>query len=598
MKKFNILLFFSLCYFFSQAQISFTRADMPSIGWNNPQQKDSIRNRVAASSFGNKGAHQIYNFTSLIETNPDTVFYLALTNPQRTAVPNANLSVFIPPTTYLFAVDTTLAYSYTGLQATVFNAVVISKYTNPDSIYKFPLVYGQTIKGNYGGSIKILASTVNAALGSFPFNWDSIKVAVTAGYRDTIDGWGIVKTPVGTYKCLRQKRVEYDTTTYYYNTSPGGSYTLMPTNIAGTQVLAANPAYSVTTSYSNLAKEAQGPVISFTYDSVSDPITADWTALPATLAANYGYTTGSAGLVTFSDSSTGPNALTYSWNFGDGSPTSSSANPNHTYSANGTYYVCETVSHGGSNSTFCDSVHVTNVVAGTPPVAQITPAGFDTICAGSSVVLRAQTGTNYTFRWSDANHTTTDSLVVTTAGSYTVMVHNLTDSTLSAATVVVVHTPSDSVTHAGLVLTSQNTESSYQWYQGNTLLTGDTLQTFTATQNGVYTLHYTDARGCSAVSNSVTITGVGINEISQSDFRIYPNPASELIQLDLSHVDRATLNELTEIVVYNLLGEKVKALPISQTIISVKDMSNGTYLIGVMDKNQSRKILGKFDVLK
>ena len=596
MKKVNILLFFSLCYFFTQAQISFTREDMPTIGWSDPQQKDSIRNRVAASRFGNKGGHQIYTFTSLVRTSLDTIYYLALTNTQRTAVPNANFAAYLPPSTYLFGVDTTNSYTYTGLQGAAFGSTVISKYTFPDTIYKFPLVYGQTIKGNYGGSVKLLATSVNSSLSLL--SWDSIKEAINASYKDTIDGWGIVKTPVGTYKCLRQKRVEIDTTTYYNNTTTNSNYVLMPTNILGTQVLAANPAYSVTTSYSYLAKESKGAVISFTYDSVSDPITADWSALPATLAANYGFTNGSAGLVTFSDSSTGPNVLTYSWNFGDNSSTSSSANPSHTYSANGTYYVCETVSHGGSNSTYCDSVHVTNVVPGTPPVAQITPAGFDTICAGSSVVLRAQTGTNYTFRWSDPTHSTADSLVVTTGGSYTVMVHNLTDSNLSAATVVVVHTPSDSVTRAGLVLTSQNTESSYQWYQGNTLLTGDTLRTFTATQNGVYTLHYTDARGCSAVSNSVTITGVGINEINPSEYRIYPNPASELIQLDLSRMDQATLNELSEIVVYDLLGEKIKSLPISQTNISVKDLSNGTYLIGVTDKNQSRKILGKFNVLK
>ena len=665
MKKFNILLFFSLCYSFSQAQISFTRTDMPSVGWINPEQEDTTRNRVAAISFGRKGAHQIYDFTSLQENILDSVYYLALTNSQHTAVPNANLSVFVPPTTYLFAEDTTNSYAYTGLQATVFNTVVISKYTSPDSIYKFPLGFAQTIKGNYGGSIKLLATTVNSNLSLL--GWDSIKVAITASYTDTIDGWGIVKTPVGTYKCLRQKRVEIDTTTYYYNTSNGGAYTLMPTTILGTQVLAANPAYAVTTSYSYLAKEAKGPVISFTYDSISQPITGNWTTMPATLAANFGSDTGSAGLVTFSDSSTGPNALTYSWNFGDGSNPSTSANPTHTYAANGTYYVCETVSHGGSSNTYCDSVHVTNVAVGAPPVASITPAGIDSICPGTSVILRAQTSAGYTFKWSTG--ATADSIIVSNAGSYTVKVYHTGDSATSAPTVVVIDAPNtsltltgpasfcigdstkitaaagqtyhwsnnavtqsiwvstsgnytvtvtnskqctavsspqvmtannpqlDTITQSGHVLTSK-TESSYQWYEGSTLLTGATLMTYTPTSNGTYTVHFTDGNGCTSVSNSITVTGAGINEINPSDYRIYPNPASEVIQLDLSHIDQNTLNELSQVVVFNLLGEQVKSLPISQTTISVKDLSNGTYLIGVMDKNQSRKILGKFDVLK
>ena len=391
--------------------------------------------------------------------------------------------------------------------------------------------------------------------------------------------------------CVSPKKIK---SSYYYNTSNGGAYTLMPTTILGTQVLAANPAYAVTTSYSYLAKEAKGPVISFTYDSISQPITGNWTTMPATLAANFGSDTGSAGLVTFSDSSTGPNALTYSWNFGDGSNPSTSANPTHTYAANGTYYVCETVSHGGSSNTYCDSVHVTNVAAHTPPVAQITPAGIDSVCPGTSVILRAQTSAGYTFKWSTG--ATADSIVVTTAGSYTVKVFHTGDSATSSPTVIVVRTPSDNITNTGTVLTSQ-TESHYQWYQGSTLLSGDTLKTLTATQSGAYSVHYTDANGCSAVSNIVTIT-LGINEINPSDYRIYPNPASDMVLLDMSHIDQNTLNELTEIVVYNLLGEKVKSLPINQTTISVKDLSNGTYLIGVMDKNQSRKILGKFDVLK
>jgi hypothetical protein len=154
----------------------------------------------------------------------------------------------------------------------------------------------------------------------------------------------------------------------------------------------------------------------------------------------------------------------------------------------------------------------------------------------------------------------------------------------------------DTITHSGLVLTSK-TEASYQWYEGSTMLNGATLQTYTATQSGVYTVHYTDSHGCTLVSNSITLT-VGINEILSSDYRIYPNPASDQIQIDFSHVDQATLSSLSEIAIYDLLGEKMRSVPITQTSISVRDLSNGIYLIGVMDKSQNRKILGKFDVLK
>jgi hypothetical protein len=56
----------------------------------------------------------------------------------------------------------------------------------------------------------------------------------------------------------------------------------------------------------------------------------------------------------------GSGAATFAWDFGDGS-TSTSSNPSHTYAAEGTYYVCLTVTDtvgGGCTSTNCDSVHV------------------------------------------------------------------------------------------------------------------------------------------------------------------------------------------------------------------------------------------------
>jgi PKD repeat protein len=462
MKKINILLFFSLCYMFSQGQISLLSTDMPAVGWMNPAQTDTNRNVVPSVNFGNKGANQVYNFASLQNQKLDSVYYSAPSttqpsgNPQHTAVPGANLAAFFPPTTYLMADETTNFFAYDGLQATVFNSTVISNYNDYrgiDTMYKFPCTYGQNFHGNYAGSVKLLATAIssNASL----LGWDSVKVYIGATYTDTIDGWGTVTTPVGTYKCLRQKRVETDSTYYYYNTSNGGPYTLMPLTVTVLfttyPILAANPSISTTTSYAYLAKEAKGPVISFSYDSVSQPITATWSVLPPFPVAKFGADTGVAGLVTFLDSSS--NATTYSWNFGDGSSVNTTASPTHTYTANGTYDVCLTVTNASGTSTICDSVHVTTVT-------------------------------------------------------------------------------------------------------------------------------------------------VGINEITPSDYRIYPNPASDVIQLDLSLMDQGTLNSLSEIVIYDLLGEKMKTLPITQTTISVKDLSNGIYLIGVMDKNQNRKILGKFDVLK
>jgi uncharacterized repeat protein (TIGR01451 family) len=71
--------------------------------------------------------------------------------------------------------------------------------------------------------------------------------------------------------------------------------------------------------------------------------------------------------------------LTYSWDFGDGSPASTSANPAHTYSADGTYTAKLTVSNGAQTDTSSTQV----VVGQSPPTASITaPATYN---AGDTV---------------------------------------------------------------------------------------------------------------------------------------------------------------------------------------------------------------------
>ena len=92
----------------------------------------------------------------------------------------------------------------------------------------------------------------------------------------------------------------------------------------------------------------------FVFDIVNGPPNAAFTATP---------TTGAAPLaVQFTDTTFGT-VTSRVWNFGDGSPTSTAANPSHTYTAVGQYTASLTVSNAnGSNTT----TQVINVV--TAPV--------------------------------------------------------------------------------------------------------------------------------------------------------------------------------------------------------------------------------------
>lgn len=72
--------------------------------------------------------------------------------------------------------------------------------------------------------------------------------------------------------------------------------------------------------------------------------------------ANFTYSIGEPGVVTFTNTST--NATTYSWDFGDGSATSPLTSPTHTYTAAGTYNVCLTASNATSSDEICKDVVV------------------------------------------------------------------------------------------------------------------------------------------------------------------------------------------------------------------------------------------------
>ena len=62
--------------------------------------------------------------------------------------------------------------------------------------------------------------------------------------------------------------------------------------------------------------------------------------------------------VTFLNSSTGDQPLSYSWDFGDGTPVNTQENPQHTYSVDGTYQVTLSVSNSRGNDATVKSVTV------------------------------------------------------------------------------------------------------------------------------------------------------------------------------------------------------------------------------------------------
>ena len=167
-----------------------------------------------------------------------------------------------------------------------------------------------------------------------------------------------------------------------------------------------------------------------------------------------------------------------------------------------TYYAASINTTTGCQSSIRSAVTLT-INAALP--ATITTSSSVTFCQGDNVVLTASAGSSYL--WS--NGATSQTIAVTTTGSYSVVVTTGGCSLTSAATNITVNPiPATTITAGGpttfcegsnVVLTA-SAGSSWLWSNGAT------SQTITVTNTGAYTVRVTNASSCSATSTATSVT--------------------------------------------------------------------------------------------
>ncbi|MBX2903562.1 MAG: immunoglobulin domain-containing protein [Chitinophagales bacterium] len=147
-------------------------------------------------------------------------------------------------------------------------------------------------------------------------------------------------------------------------------------------------------------------------------------------------------------------------------------------------------------------------------------------------------------------------------------------------TLTVNQLPQPTITQNGNVLSTQ-VFASYQWQFNGSDISNATSQSHTANQNGNYTVAVTDANGCSAYSSVVTVTGVGIKEVSSFRSEVYPNPATTVLQVSSEEA-------LLSIAIVDLYGRMVFTQAVNdakQTQIDVSKMAASTYFIHLTTTN-------------
>src|SRR6202044_2454411 len=183
--------------------------------------------------------------------------------------------------------------------------------------------------------------------------------------------------------------------------------------------------------------------------------------------------------------------------------------------AAGTYTVIVTDPVSGCVSAASAGATVTV----TPPPATPTITGTLSFCTGGNTTLTSSSATGN--QWYNGGTAiagaTNQTLVVTAAGTYTVIVTDPVSGCVSAASAatVTVNPPPATPTITGTLsfctggnttLTSSSATGN-QWYNGGTAIAGATNQTLVVTAAGTYTVIATSAAGCpSAASAAATVT--------------------------------------------------------------------------------------------
>src|ERR1035437_7559358 len=284
----------------------------------------------------------------------------------------------------------------------------------------------------------------------------------------------------------------------------GGSVTL--TSSPGTSYLWSNGAttrnINVTASGSYTVKVTNSEGC----QSTSSATVVTVNALPATPTITPGGPTTfcTGGSVTLTSSA----GISYLWS--NGANTSSI-----TVTTAGSYTVRVTNGSGCQSVASVATIITVNSLPSTPTIAAGGPTAF---CAGGSVTLTSSARTSYL--WSSGE--TTQSINVTSAGSYTVQVTNASgcQSAPSAVRVVTVNavpvTPTitaggqTTFCNGGRVTLTSSAGTSYLWSNGAT------TQSINVTASGSYTVKVINASGCQSATSVATVVTVNASPATPS----------------------------------------------------------------------------------
>ncbi len=238
----------------------------------------------------------------------------------------------------------------------------------------------------------------------------------------------------------------------------------------------------------------------------------------------------------------GNNALTFSWDFGDGTPLGTGATTSHTYTSTGTFTVkmIAQVAAGtgcGNTNSFDITKEVKIYNIPTPNLGT-----NKTVCVGATLALSVPNDTEQTIEWYKDNVKLTassltlniDTSTPTNSGSYKVKIikSGFCEGESPAVQITIVAPPAmvslspatlDICATANPILTA-TAGFTYKWVRNNTdtlagagTWLGTSTNTFVPTLLGNYTCVVLNANGCRTVTNVAVVIGTVVNVVIRGE---------------------------------------------------------------------------------
>lgn len=394
MKKIYALILF-ITPLFLQAQITLNENDLPKAGDVISSADCEIPN---AFDIGQPGPNQVYDFSMLTPIDSfSTNFISAEGTVGSDAFPNANLAgEFDGDLVYYTQTDTELLLlgSYVDTSENGSGQYFATHFDPPTKIFQIPSTYNTTF------------TDMSSWTATFPDDTPGIdSFRTTSTLMDTVifDGYGTVILPNGSHEALREMRISKFTTEFetYFMGTWSNVFSTTDTDTTYNWYGKNNP---------NLASVSifDGEIFSISY-SINE-------VQEVAPVADFTYTELENGTISFEDqSSNAPTA--WSWDFGDGS-TSTSQNPEHTFTTSDTYNVCLTATNGAGSNTYCEMIEIGITLA---PVANFSVTDLEN---GTFSFEDQSTNTPTAWQWDfgDGNTSTAQNPEYTyiASGTYTV----------------------------------------------------------------------------------------------------------------------------------------------------------------------------------